>query len=183
MKAKIKSYLTHKKEILKKYFTAKRKVDKKVFIIVLICYAMFGGQSVLETILEGSKEILEERFKSSVTVYVNPVSAKVAPTVSKKENVTCYDWAEEFGGENVDLIKRIIKHESTNNPLAKNKISTASGCMQFLSGTWHEQGLLHWGDDFYAKSRWSAKDNVELGSHLVNKGELSRWAESKNKWK
>jgi hypothetical protein len=182
MKITNESYLSQKKGKAKKYFTTHKKVDRRVYLFVLIVYAIFGLQSVLETIFEGSGAYLKERYSvsNSKIVIVNEVVAKEVE--EKKENVTCEDWAEEFGGSNVDLIIKIIKAESGNNPLAKNGVSSASGCMQFINGTWHEQGLKLWGDDFYQKNIWNPRDNVELGSHLIAKGELQRWEESKSVW-
>ena len=166
------------KNKIKGYLTKKRNVDKRVYLAVMVVYSVFGLQSVSETILEGSEAMLKDRFKTVVIVN-EPVEVKKE---IKKVNVTCNDWAEEFGGDNVDLIKKIIKAESNNNPKAKNGGSSASGCMQFINGTWNGQGLKFWGDEFYNKNVFSAKDNVELGSHLINKGELSRWNESKHNW-
>jgi hypothetical protein len=184
MKNKIKSAVSEKKKNVKKCFKSKRSVDKRVYLFVIVVYAIFGLESVAKTIYDGSSAYLENRF--SKTVIVNEAVAK-DPTVSKietvKENVTCNDWAEEFGGANTDLIKRIIKAESGNNELAKNPTSTASGCSQWLWGSWHNYGTEYWGDEFFEKSVWSPKDNVQLTAYVIDKYGSSPWNASKHNWK
>lgn len=87
-----------------KFFKKKRKVDKRVYLFVIVVYAIFGIESVSKTIYEGSSAYLAERFQK--TVIINEAVAKEERFVeaNKKENVTCYDWADEFGGDRKSVV-------------------------------------------------------------------------------
>ena len=165
---------------IKKQLTKVRKVNKRVYIGMVIVYAIIGIATITAINSIGVYKSLKSAFEPKTIKIVNqkpPIKKKV---VEARELVTCNDYAEQY--EKSDLLKRIIKAESGNNAHAKNGVSSASGCFQFINGTWHGQGLLLWGDDYYNKNIWNAKDNVELANHLISKGQLSRWNESKHNW-
>ncbi len=80
------------------------------------------------------------------------------------------------------LFEAIAKCESGNNPLNKNKNSTASGRFQFLWGTWYRYGLEHWGKDFYTKNIWDYNDNTELAWYVYTHYGTGDWNASIDCW-
>jgi soluble lytic murein transglycosylase-like protein len=94
----------------------------------------------------------------------------------------CYEAVERFGGDNKDLIRRIVTAESSNNPKARSKTSTAAGCTQWIFGSWERYGQELWGDDFYSKSVYNPDDNVELAAWTVRNYGTSPWDASKANW-
>ena len=81
-----------------------------------------------------------------------------------------------------DLLTRIMDSESGNDSRATNGTSTARGCFQFLFGTWEYYGKIHWGEDFYAKSVYNPKDNVELAAWAISTRGTGDWDASKHNW-
>lgn len=80
------------------------------------------------------------------------------------------------------VFEAIAKCESQNNPLIKNKFSTASGRFQFLWGTWYNRGRELWGKEFYEKNIWDYDDNTELAWYVYTKYGTGDWNESKTCW-
>ncbi len=80
------------------------------------------------------------------------------------------------------ILEKIAACESKNNPRAKNKASSASGKFQIIYGTWYEEGLKLWGEDFYNKNVWNSKDNTDLAVYLYKKYNTSPWNSSKSCW-
>lgn len=80
------------------------------------------------------------------------------------------------------VLAKIVKAESGNDYRAKSKISTASGCAQFINGTWNTRGYELWQDDFYSKNVYSPKDNVELAAYIISKYGTGDWSESQHVW-
>ena len=64
------------------------------------------------------------------------------------------------------ILEKIAWCESHNNPLAKNKNSSASGRFQFLWGSWHYYGLKYWGDDYYKKNIWDYEEKNQNRHHI-----------------
>lgn len=95
---------------------------------------------------------------------------------------SCFDYVPEMAqkyGVDADLMTRIIRAESGGNPLAKNKNSTASGCGQFIRGTWAgtlRQMGVEWVTPF------DAKMNVEAMAFKISRGGIRAWDASKSKW-
>ena len=95
---------------------------------------------------------------------------------------SCFDYVPEMAqkyGVDADLMTRIIKAESGGNALAKNKNSTASGCGQFIRGTWAgtlRQMGVEWVTPF------DAKTNVEAMAFKISRGGIGAWNASKSKW-
>ena len=81
-----------------------------------------------------------------------------------------------------ELMNKIIKAESNNNPLVENKVSTATGCAQFVIASWRNYGKELWNNSFYEKSVYSAKDNVELMAYVISQHGTSPWDSSKSSW-
>lgn len=107
-------------------------------------------------------------------------------TLPSEDSITdCHSAAAVYSVKyqvNRDLLDRIIKAESGNDPHAPNKKSTARGCFQFIFGTWELYGKKHWGDDFYTKSVYSPAHNVELAAWVISQYGTSDWDASKHIW-
>ena len=130
---------------------------------------------------------------------VNPTDTVVTPKPEPKPTVTppqhtqfvatipqnqgsCFDYTAKYGamyGVDVDLLNRIIKAESGGNPAARNPRSTASGCAQFIQGTWastRRQMGREWVTPFDAEA------NVETTAWKIANGGLNAWNASRSKW-
>lgn len=77
------------------------------------------------------------------------------------------------------LAERIIACESGNNPLAKNHLSSASGLGQFLTSTWKNYSIKHWGE---VRDVFNAEDNRELVNWVVENYGTNDWIPSKFCW-
>lgn len=95
---------------------------------------------------------------------------------------SCFDYVPEMAqkyGVDADLMTRIIRAESGGNALAKNKNSTASGCGQFIRGTWAGT-LRQMGREWVTP--FDAKTNVEAMAFKISRGGIGAWNASKSKW-
>ncbi len=95
---------------------------------------------------------------------------------------SCLDYTAQYAaqyGIDVNLLNRVILAESGGNPAAKNPRSTASGCAQFIQGTWagtRRQMGREWVSPFDAEA------NVETTAWKIANGGLSAWNASRSKW-
>lgn len=95
---------------------------------------------------------------------------------------SCFNYVPEMSkkyGVSADLMNRIIMAESGGRPLAKNTGSTASGCGQFIRGTWAgtlKQMGRQWETPF------NADLNVEVMAWKIAHGGIRAWDASKHKW-
>ena len=95
---------------------------------------------------------------------------------------SCFNYVPEMSkkyGVSADLMNRIIMAESGGRPLAKNTGSTASGCGQFIRGTWAgtlKQMGRQWDTPF------NAELNVETMAWKISRGGIGAWNASKSKW-
>ena len=95
---------------------------------------------------------------------------------------SCFDYVPEMAKKynvSADLMNRIIMAESGGRPLAKNTDSTASGCSQFIRGTWAgtlKQMGREWTTPF------NAKLNVEAMAFKISRGGINAWSASQHKW-
>lgn len=79
-------------------------------------------------------------------------------------------------------MERIAKCESTNDPLARNKHSTAKGLYQFLDGSWVYYGKQLWGT-IEGHDVFNADDNTELAYYVASKnGYTQDWGSSEYCW-
>lgn len=96
---------------------------------------------------------------------------------------SCFDYTQEYAHiHQVDmhLLNRIIRAESRGNPYARNPRSTASGCAQFLSGTWRST-RRRMGKPIV--SPFDARANVETLAWTIKHQGTRPWNASRNKWK
>jgi hypothetical protein len=72
------------------------------------------------------------------------------------------------------ILQYIAKCESGNNPLAKNKLSSAKGLLQILDGTW---------DSFSCEGNvLNADDNMRCGMKIATRSGLHHWDPSRACW-
>lgn len=86
-----------------------------------------------------------------------------------------YNRAVE-GGINADSFVRLIECESGWNPHAKNSKSTATGLLQFLTGTWQATDSY-----YYGASPHNAYASIEEGVIAISNGESWKWIECLDK--
>lgn len=91
-------------------------------------------------------------------------------------------WSKEYGMSQ-DLMHRIMQSESGNEAHAENSVSTATGCFQFILGTWRLYGKRLWGDDFYEKNIYNPSDNAELAAWSMSQYGTGDWDASKHAWR
>lgn len=106
----------------------------------------------------------------------------VSPKITYNKGADCYSYVDEMSqkyGVDAGLMRRIIKAESGGNANAKNKNSSASGCGQFIAGTWSGT-LRQMGREWV--SPFDAKTNVEAMAFKISRGGIGAWNASKSKW-
>lgn len=180
-KARVKWFFT-KPRFFKNYETKKRLLAG--FLVTVNAFVMWNISMNLPEIELGikwsSEPIVYERKAEAMKPVETPVEAP-----KEKEIKTCQDAVEVYGAKygNADLIGRIVEAESGHYDYkAANKESTARGCAQFVIRTWEQYGKEHWGEEFYTKSVYSPKDNVELLAWAVSTKGTKDWEASRPKW-
>lgn len=112
--------------------------------------------------------------------------ASAVIAIPSEESITdCHSAAAVFSKKyqvNQDLLDRIIKAESGNKPRVENNHSTATGCFQFVIGTWRLYGKQHWGEEFYTKNIYNPAHNVELATWAISQYGTGAWDASKHIW-
>jgi hypothetical protein len=128
------------------------------------------------------EDLAKKQMQSEVKVK-NRFSSNEAELSNIPENQgSCFDYIPEMAQKynvSADLMTRIIQAESGGRPLAKNTDSTASGCSQFIRGTWAgtlKQMGREWDTPF------NAKLNVEAMAFKISRGGIGAWDASKSKW-
>ena len=104
--------------------------------------------------------------------YIAHAEAPTAPTKAVEESKPL-----------IPILERIAFCESKNDPLAKNKFSSASGRFQFLSGSWRYYGKQLWGDRWIEKNVFDYDDNTDLAYFTFKLDNVRPWLSSKNCWK
>lgn len=161
---------------------AKREVYKLAVAVVIAEFILVTGYAI------GESRGLFDRFKSSPLVIEN-VHAQTRlsepannPARDKNDDVSdCFGAIDSFVdeyGSYTELGRRIVAKESGGKERAENPGSTATGCFQFLTGTWRTYGKQLWGDEFYSKNVYNAKDNVELGLWAISQFGTKDWRAS-----
>jgi len=144
------------------------------------------GIAPIETIIT-PKEIVQEQIqkpKPNPTILKPKALARkvFSPQITYNTGGDCYSYIDEMSQKyNVDagLMKRIIKAESGGNANAKNRNSSASGCGQFIAGTWSST-LRQMGREWITP--FDAKTNVEAMAFKISRGGIGAWNASKSKW-
>lgn len=147
---------------------------------------MIQGVASTETIIV-PKNIppIEEKKAEVIKDIPKPKTLARKAVSSKIEYNTggdCYSYVDEMSqkyGVDAGLMRRIIKAESGGNANAKNRNSSASGCGQFIAGTWAGT-LRQMGREWVTP--FDAKTNVEAMAFKISRGGIRAWDASKSKW-
>jgi hypothetical protein len=147
--------------------------------------SVLNGVNPIETIITPKPE-LESKKAQPKQVTVQSKASFYASVEAELSNIpsqgSCFDYVPQMAakyGVDADLMTRIIKAESGGNPLAKNKNSTASGCGQFIRGTWAGT-LRQMGREWVTP--FDAQANVEAMAFKISRGGIGAWNASKSKW-
>lgn len=147
------------------------------FVLSILTVAAIAG-SIKYDVFKDHSIVINNANASSMSKEVAEVN-KESAIVDCESAIAVY--SEKYDAPK-GLLKRIMDSESGNNNKAANKLSTARGCFQFIFGTWESYGKRHWGEDFYGKSVYSPKDNVELAAWAISTYGTSDWDASKHNW-
>lgn len=135
---------------------------------------------------EAEKQKLEREKKSlqkslSNIAYKKRVAPKLAsPRVRRTYSGSCYTYVPAASAKynvDADLMNRIIAAESGGNPNAKNAHSSASGCAQFIKGTWNGSWNIYRGSSVF-----DPYANVNALALKISLGGLSAWNASRHNW-
>lgn len=172
------------KKAVEKKGNFKKLVSEKFHNIVVLYFVL----SIL-TVVAIAGSIRYEIFKDHSIVVSNANASVISKEIleeNKEASIVDCESAIEVYSEKYDapkgLLNRIMQSESGNKNTAANKESTARGCFQFIFGTWELYGKRHWGEEFYGKSVYSPKDNVELAAWAITTYGTSDWDASKHNW-
>jgi soluble lytic murein transglycosylase-like protein len=144
-----------------------------LFLIIVIILALLLAAGFYWGIL-GVKE-KQIIFETAYAQRLDPSRDRVLRIPDCFNSIT--EHAGKYGADRL-LAERIIKAESGGNERAENKSSTATGCFQFINGTWRKMGKELWGDEFYNKNIYNPDHNVELGLYVLGKYGSGAWAAS-----
>lgn len=147
----------------------------KLYFVLSIFVVLGFAAAVRYDVFRDNKIIVENAH--AATIAKEPIEQPVITDCATAISV----YSKEYG-MSTELLARIMDSESGNDPHATNKESTARGCFQFLFGTWERYGKMHWGEEFYAKSVYNPKDNVELAAWAISTRGTSDWDASKHNW-
>lgn len=165
----------------------------RVKVALALILGLIGGASWVYTIQTTSKA-LASVLEPKTHVFDNSETFKKLKEAKEqeekaKEPTDCYSAAEKYAplyGADTELLKRIITAESGNRRTVENKLSSATGCFQWILSTWRYYGKELWGSSFYEKNQYSFNDNTELAAYVIGKygkeRALKEWAESAYKW-
>ncbi|MFZ3032242.1 MAG: transglycosylase SLT domain-containing protein [Candidatus Moraniibacteriota bacterium] len=151
----------------------------RVKIVFGVILAIGFGASSVVNYYEGGKLVKEVFGGTSM------VSQAQAKSFEKEVDLApakdCNEAIDRTDGP-ADLMKRIVKSESTNNPKVKNPVSSASGCFQWISSSWNQYGKEFWGEDFFGKNIYNPQDNTDLAAYVIGKYGTNDWNASRDKW-
>lgn len=102
-----------------------------------------------------------------------------------KEAESCQDAIAKYSKQyevDENLLMRIAEAESGFNHEVKNSTSTASGCFQWLTGSWNDYGKKLWGKDFYKKNVYNPDNNTELAAWVIKTEGTGPWNASAHNW-
>ena len=185
--SKIKKALKYVWAILskKRYVGSHPKLKRFVLVNFLFVVIGFIGWNISvnmpQVSFKWSSEpiMLEQRANAKFTTNADVL-------VVKEIDITdCYSASQVMSKKYSvpeELLNKIIKAESGNNPLVENKVSTATGCSQWILGSWRSYGKMLWGEDFHSKNIYSPKDNVELLAWTIANYGTSPWDASRASW-
>lgn len=176
---------------LKEYMNRNRYVGSypklKRFVLVNFLFVVIGfvGWNISVNMPQVSF-----KWSSDPVTFERPVHAEFTtnsdvPEVKEIEITDCYSASKVMSKKYSvpeELMNKIIKAESGNNPLVENKVSTATGCSQWILGSWRSYGKMLWGDEFHSKNIYSPKDNVELLAWTIANYGTSPWDASRSSW-
>jgi len=110
------------------------------------------------------------------------VRKAISPKITHNTGGDCYSYVDEMSQKykvDAGLMRRIIKAESGGNSNSKNRNSSASGCGQFIAGTWSST-LRQMGREWVTP--FDARTNVEAMAFKISRGGIGAWNASKSKW-
>lgn len=154
-----------------------RNVTSLFFVLTIVSVGLFS-YGVDNDVFNGEKSVSVQRVVREAHAQELEKNDVI---VLEVEITDCNSAIDQSTGPK-ELMKRISDTESGNDPHAKNKVSSASGCFQFVNGTWHRYGLELWGDDFYDKNIFDPKDNTDLAAYVMNNYGTSDWDSSRSIW-
>lgn len=148
--------------------------------------SVINGVNPVETVITPKPELAKPKQVQVKQATAQTKQSFYASVEAELSNIpaqgSCFDYVPEMAakyGVDADLMTRIIKAESGGNSLAKNKNSTASGCGQFIRGTWAGT-LRQMGREWVTP--FDAKTNVEAMAFKISRGGIGAWNASKSKW-
>ena len=130
---------------------------------------------------ENKAEVIKDMPKPK-TLARKAISPKITHNTGGGGGGDCYSYVDEMSqkyGVDAELMKRIIKAESSGNANAKNRNSSASGCGQFIASTWSST-LRQMGREWVTP--FDARTNVEAMAFKISRGGIGAWNASKSKW-
>lgn len=104
---------------------------------------------------------------------------------SEDSIIDCHSAAKVYAtryGVDENLLHKIINAESGNKPRVENGHSTATGCFQFVIGTWRLYGKRHWGEEFFSKNIYNPAHNTDLAAWAISQYGTGDWDASKHIW-
>ena len=149
--------------------------------------------------LDTTKDYKSLQFEPPVSSYVVVNKISQSPNPCDLDVIECdnqEEWekeetigeiiervCQENGFTEVEKLKRIASCESSNDPKVKNPNpnSSATGLFQFTKGTWKD-GCKQLGVDWDLEDRKDVEKSTVMTIHFINRGEISRWNETRHCW-
>lgn len=147
-----------------------------LFLVISVILTLIGATSIRYGVFDRETIVSNVRAES-----VRQVKAPVSE-VEIKDCATAITVASKQYGAPEDLMQRIMLSESGNKHTVENSVSTATGCFQWILGSWRYYGKELWNEDFYEKNIYNPKDNAELAAYVISKYGTKDWDASRHAW-
>lgn len=148
-----------------------------LFLVVTVILTLVGSAAIRYGLFEDHTIVIENAHASTLGVKSEAVKQE---EIKDCEGAVAF-YSKQYGAPE-DLMQRIMRSESSNDPLVENKVSTATGCFQWIVGSWRQYGKELWKDQFYAKNVYNPKDNTELAAYVISKYGTGDWDASRHAW-
>ena len=172
----------------KRYCGSNPRLKRAILQVFLMIVVIFILNGVIDQLQDYQVDIRHGVMVSGAvpvaTAYVRQVSEAESQVSAEDTGMTIEEQIRKIAKErNFDdvLLTNIAFCESSYNPKATNGTSSATGLFQYLKGTWEEAVKIR-GLDWTLEDRTNIEKSTDMIMWHIERGNLSKWDESKNCW-
>ena len=159
------------------YHRTKKVITQWMFIWVLIIVVVYMAQPVREPLSPcpdtGCTTTYIEKVKAVEPIVETPKPVKKTVIPPNPHQGAVDQYANQYGVSS-ELMNCILFKESSFNPSAKNKNSSATGMAQFIKSTW-TSFRTRMGEDANLDLRLDARESIKTLAWALSKGYKNHW--------